>query len=113
MIRVSAYPWLEGPHDVAFNTARRYGRRELVTLLGQHGFEIERTTYANGLLGLPVMLVRLLQRWGVMDLAPGLYGATLTNSALREADWAGAPRAKAAAQFTCRAEPLCVVARRR
>ncbi|MBK8051134.1 MAG: class I SAM-dependent methyltransferase [Anaerolineales bacterium] len=84
-IRVSAYPWLEGPHDVAFNTARRYGRHEIVALLGQHGFEIERTTYANGLLGLPVMLVRLLQRWGVMDLAPGLYGATLTNPALRVA----------------------------
>jgi SAM-dependent methyltransferase len=92
LIRVSAYPWLEGPHDVAFNTARRYGRSELVALLGEHGFVIERTTYANMLLGPPVVMLRLLQRWGVIDLAPELYGATLASSALRfalalEARW--------------------------
>jgi hypothetical protein len=65
ILRVSAYPWLQGQHDAAFNTARRYYRQEMAALLAAHNFQIERLTHANTLLAPPVILMRLLQRWRV------------------------------------------------
>ena len=69
LLRVSAHPWLESDHDVAFNTGRRYHRQELITALTVGGFQIERITYANSLLALPVIAQRLLQRWGLLPFA--------------------------------------------
>jgi hypothetical protein len=85
VLRMSAYPWLAGPHDVAFNTGRRYGRREVTALLSEHGFVLERTTYANTLLSAPVIALRLMQRWGMIKLEPSLYLAPWLNRLLRYA----------------------------
>jgi ubiquinone/menaquinone biosynthesis C-methylase UbiE len=66
LLRVSAHPWLESEHDVAFNTGRRYARQELMAALSNGGFHLERVTYANTLLALPVIAQRLLQRWRLL-----------------------------------------------
>ena len=79
IVRVSAYPWLYGPHDVAFNTARRFRRSELSDLLQKAGFGITRMTYADSLLIGPVMGLRLLQRWGVVSFDASLYRAHWSN----------------------------------
>lgn len=69
LLRVSAHPWLESDHDVAFNTGRRYQRQELIDALTAGGFDLERITYANSLLALPVIAQRLLQRWRLLPFA--------------------------------------------
>ncbi|MEZ4712559.1 MAG: class I SAM-dependent methyltransferase [Caldilineaceae bacterium] len=66
-LRVSAYEWLHSTHDAAFNTGRRYSRKELQTKLVHQGFQPMTITYANSILLLPVALMRLLQRY---ELAP-------------------------------------------
>lgn len=92
LMRVSAYPWLKGPHDAAFNTARRYVRPELAACLVGAGFGVVRMTYANALLGGPAVALRLLQRWGLAPFWPGLYETPELNAALEwslrcEARW--------------------------
>ncbi len=79
VVRVSAYPWLYGPHDVAFNTARRFRRRELSGLLHEAGLMITRMTYADSLLIGPVTGLRLLQRWRVVSFDASLYCAQWSN----------------------------------
>jgi ubiquinone/menaquinone biosynthesis C-methylase UbiE len=61
-LRVSAYAWLHGAHDVAFNTGRRYDRAALKTIVTAAGFFIQRVTSANTLLAPPVIVLRLLER---------------------------------------------------
>lgn len=73
LLRVSAHPWLYGPHDVAFNTGHRFMRREFESLVRGSGLQPVRVTYANTLLAPPVFAVRLLQRWGIMPFAHELY----------------------------------------
>jgi len=92
LMRVSAYPWLYGAHDVAFHTGRRYARRELAAALAGAGLTVERMTYANAGLAAPVIVQRLAQRWGLLPWLPGLYGNGglhgLTAGLLqREAAW--------------------------
>lgn len=70
LLRVSAHPWLHGPHDAAYNTGRRYRRREVIATLHAASFGIERVTYANTLLAPPVILQRFLQRWRMLPFAP-------------------------------------------
>ncbi|MEZ4727963.1 MAG: class I SAM-dependent methyltransferase [Caldilineaceae bacterium] len=70
LLRVSAHPWLHSPHDAAFNTGRRYRRREVVATLRTAAFHVERVTYANTLLAPPVILQRFLQRWNILPFAP-------------------------------------------
>lgn len=67
IVRVSAYPWLEGKHDAAFNTGRRFTAGELRHLLCAQGFELLRMTYANSLLAPPIIVLRLLERWGYVE----------------------------------------------
>ncbi len=67
LARVSAHPWLSGPHDLAFNTGRRWRLHDLVRHFQAAGLQVERTTYANSLLSPLIVAARLLQRWG--DLA--------------------------------------------
>jgi SAM-dependent methyltransferase len=92
LLRVSAGPWLLGPHDVAFNTGRRYTRRTLDQALRRTGFTPERVTYANSVLAAPIAALRLLQRWRLLPFAPSLYNTpgidALLAAALRcEARW--------------------------
>jgi SAM-dependent methyltransferase len=81
LLRVSAHPRLYGAHDRAFHTGRRYTRLELIQALTAAGFALHRVTYANLLLGAPVAIQRLLQRWGLLAWQPGLY----THPAAHEA----------------------------
>ena len=85
LLRVSAHPWLRGPHDDAFNTGVRYSRRALMATVTAAGFEVLDCTYANGLLGLPAALLRLLQRFNVAEFSPALYTNRGINRALRVA----------------------------
>lgn len=75
LLRVSAYPWLYGAHDIAFQTGRRYARRELAAALAGAGLTVERITHANAGLAAPVIVQRLAQRWGLLPWMPGLYGS--------------------------------------
>jgi ubiquinone/menaquinone biosynthesis C-methylase UbiE len=92
LLRVSAHPWLEGAHDRAFNTGRRFRRSELEEALKEAGFVVTRMTYANVLLSPPLVAVRLLQRWGWLQIEEdGLVDSPLNRlfaNVLRiEADW--------------------------
>jgi ubiquinone/menaquinone biosynthesis C-methylase UbiE len=79
ILRVSAHPWLEGDHDAAFNTGRRYRRAELVEIFARQGFAIQRVTYANSLLSPPLVAVRLLQRWGWLTLDETAMAGSIAN----------------------------------
>lgn len=92
LLRVSAHPWLWGPHDIAFNTGRRWRAHELVETLITHGFVVERTTYANSLLSPAIVLMRLLHRWADPDLADpedmiGPFNQLLLRALSAEAQW--------------------------
>jgi SAM-dependent methyltransferase len=98
LLRVSAHPWLEGEHDMAFNTGRRYQRAEVLHALERTGFVAERVTFANALLSPPLVVIRLLQRWGGLALddtsfadspVNGLFARVLTLEAqwLRQANF--------------------------
>ncbi len=73
LLRVSAHPTLYGPHDLAFHTGQRYTRPQLQSALMQAGFVVQRLTYANSLLSLPVAALRLAQRWRLLPWRPALY----------------------------------------
>lgn len=73
VMRVSAHPRLYGAHDRAFHTGRRYTRGEVARALLQAGFAIQRLTYANTLLSLPVATMRLAQRWSLVEWQPQIY----------------------------------------
>jgi SAM-dependent methyltransferase len=85
LVRVSAHPWLWGPHDVAFNTGRRWRLDDLVQHLVAAGLEVERTTYANSLLSPLIVAVRLLQRWGCVSGAQPAENDGWSNVLLRKA----------------------------
>jgi len=92
LLRVSAHPWLYGPHDVAFGTGRRYSCAEFVTLVRRAGLTPTRVTFANSLLSPAVVGVRLMQRWGAIPFTRELYDEggvnRLLGVALRiEANW--------------------------
>jgi SAM-dependent methyltransferase len=92
LLRVSAHAWLQGEHDAAFNTGRRFAKTELVTALQAQGFMVLRLTYANALLSPPIIVMRLMQRWGWLSSGEVMYTDTLANrlfaQALRyEASW--------------------------
>ena len=47
LLRVPAYAWLRGQHDVAVNLARRYSRGEIIAKLQASGLTPLHTSYAN------------------------------------------------------------------
>ncbi len=75
LVRVPAFQFLHGPHDVVLHTKHRYSAREMVDKLERAGFRPLRTTYANTLL-FPVALARRL-------LAKVRKDAPRTNSDVR------------------------------
>ena len=83
LVRVSAHAWLQGPHDLAFNTGRRYNPAQIAHVLFAAGFAVRRITFANTLLSPAVIAVRLLQRWHLLPFRRSLYGDPLTNAVLR------------------------------
>jgi SAM-dependent methyltransferase len=68
VINVAAMPILRGDHSVLSHEVRRYSRRSLDALVRETGFSVERLTYTNGTLLLPLLIARALQRW--RGLAP-------------------------------------------
>ena len=62
LLRLPAYPWLQGSHDRVIHTRRRYRRAEVSDLLERAGFRITRLTHANSLLFAPSVAVRLWKR---------------------------------------------------
>ena len=84
IITVPAYMFLWSPHDVATGHYRRYRRPQLQNLLREFNFEIERSTYFNTLLLLPVICFRLGRRaLGLKSagsdtrFSPGLFNTLL------------------------------------
>jgi SAM-dependent methyltransferase len=63
LVNVAAMDCLKGDHSVLGREIRRYSQASLSTLLTQAGFRIERITYTNASLFLPMLLVRTYQRW--------------------------------------------------
>ena len=59
MIRVPAFQFLHGPHDVVLHTKHRYSAGEISDKLEHVGFRAIKTTYANTIL-FPVALARRL-----------------------------------------------------
>jgi SAM-dependent methyltransferase len=56
---VPAHGALWGPHDVALHHKRRYSKRELIAKVEAAGFSIERVSYFNSVLFVPIALMRL------------------------------------------------------
>jgi hypothetical protein len=63
LINVAAMQILRGDHSVLSREVRRYSRESLRTLVTGAGFTIVRLTYTNFSLFLPLLAVRLAQRW--------------------------------------------------
>jgi ubiquinone/menaquinone biosynthesis C-methylase UbiE len=59
LVRVPAFQFLYGPHDVVLHTSHRYSAQEMSRKLEAAGLKSMRTTYANTFL-FPVALVRRL-----------------------------------------------------
>lgn len=57
-LTVAAFDWLWGEHDRAGQVVRRYTEPELRQKLQEAGFTVERATYANTFLLLPIFLLR-------------------------------------------------------
>jgi SAM-dependent methyltransferase len=62
LINVAALEMLRGDHSVLSREVRRYSRDALRALLSSAGFAIERITYTNTALFLPMALMRAMQR---------------------------------------------------
>jgi SAM-dependent methyltransferase len=63
LLRVPAFDWLRGMHDVRVSTAHRYTSKELAGKLVKSGFEIELLSYANILLFPLALLKRFTEKW--------------------------------------------------
>jgi SAM-dependent methyltransferase len=77
LIRVPAFDWLRGTHDVKVSTAHRYTSKELSDKLRAAGFEIEFMSYANMILFPLALLKRFAEKWRIApqqgsDLAVGV-----------------------------------------
>lgn len=62
LLTVPALPVLWGRQDILSGHQRRYRRRQLERRLCEAGFAVERLTYFNTLLFLPILAVRLCMR---------------------------------------------------
>ena len=62
LINVAAMEMLRGDHSVLGHEVQRFSRAGLTEILTSPGFKVERITYTNATLFLPIALVRALQR---------------------------------------------------
>src|SRR5476649_802631 len=62
IVNVAAMPVLRGDHSVLSREVRRYSRGELRARIERAGFVVERLTYTNATLFVPLVVVRLFQR---------------------------------------------------
>ncbi len=61
LVRVPAYDWLRGAHDQTVQTRHRYTAQELAWKVAEAGFALEKVSYANTFLFLPILAKRLLE----------------------------------------------------
>lgn len=61
LVRVPAYGWLRGAHDQTVQTRHRYTAKELSWKVAEAGFALEKVSYANTFLFLPILVKRLLE----------------------------------------------------
>lgn len=61
-LRLPAYDWLRGRHDMTIHTARRYTLQRVARLLEAHRFRIRHMTYANTFLFPLALTKRLFER---------------------------------------------------
>ncbi len=89
LLRVSAHPRLQGTHDTAFNTGRRYTLAELHNELLCADYEPKRISYANTLLAPPTVALRLLDRLRNRAMpthwASAVYASATANAAIQAA----------------------------
>jgi SAM-dependent methyltransferase len=78
IVNVAAMDALRGNHSVLSHEVRRYSRAGLRRLLSDAGFTIERITYTNASLFLPMLALRTLQR------ARGLSASDAAGAAQQE-----------------------------
>ncbi len=64
LLRVPAYDWLRGAHDVAVHTGHRYSHRELAYKLRAAGFQVKKLSHFNSLLFPLAALKRLSEGAG-------------------------------------------------
>jgi 2-polyprenyl-3-methyl-5-hydroxy-6-metoxy-1,4-benzoquinol methylase len=62
IIQVPAYEWLRSDHDRAVHTRRRYQQADIVGMLHDIDFVVEKATYRVSFLLLPIVMVRMGQR---------------------------------------------------
>lgn len=98
-LRLPAYDWLRGAHDVVIHTARRYTARRLADLLVENDFTPMHLTYANTLLFPVAALKRLSERLlpvrregSDLELEPGPLNGILHKVLAAEAPWAASSR---------------------
>jgi ubiquinone/menaquinone biosynthesis C-methylase UbiE len=101
-VRVAAYEWMRSSHDSALHTQHRYLLEELAGKMKRAGFDVLRSTHANGLL-MPLAVFRrlVLKRIGLAsgsDVKPLPSALRWLNSALTatlrtEARWLRRPSA--------------------
>jgi SAM-dependent methyltransferase len=74
LLRLPAFRWMRGRHDVAVNVAHRYTRREINYKLQRAGLTPEKTSYANMFL-FPIAAAK---RWSERFMAGRQTGSDLT-----------------------------------
>lgn len=62
-LRLPAYDWLRGSHDLRIQTARRYTTNQLEKILKNAGFKIKYLSYANMFLFPLALIKRLADKW--------------------------------------------------
>ncbi|MBI5295367.1 MAG: class I SAM-dependent methyltransferase [Chloroflexi bacterium] len=93
-LRLPAYDWLRGAHDVVIHTARRYTTRRIADLLVQSGLALVHLSYANTLLFPAAALKRLSEQLlpvrqaaSDLELEPGPFNGILHRVLAAEAPW--------------------------
>jgi SAM-dependent methyltransferase len=97
LVNVAAMEILRGDHSVLSRERRRYSRESLRALVTGAGFTIERLTYTNAALFLPLATIRALQRsrglapeaesYREISVPPAPVNALLTAAVLAESLW--------------------------
>ncbi len=92
IVNVAAMPMLRGDHSVLSRERRRYTRTTLGPLLERAGFHVERLTYTNLVLFLPLAVIRTLHRRRGLAAEPQAAGelrvpAPPINAALTALLW--------------------------
>lgn len=62
LLRLPAYDWLRGQHDVGIHTARRYTAGEVKDLLRKTGFSVAHVSYANTFMFPAALVKRMAER---------------------------------------------------